>query len=537
VGADLTPSVRYFNFDYNDDILVDSLDSIVAGRYEVLVADDSYGDGYRLKYDDMYAYDNTMRFYVYLDLHNPWASSGAIGQVNLIVGSHMADSGLLYWHSKDSAEADWGWYEPYSKSVPNSILKTYNGTRALLNNTASDYATMFCDYYGDALAGLHPTANWSLYGIWGDNMGIPQTLSIKTCPGGRGTMYEGGLGIDALYGCESQSDWHNDYRDTVLVKYLGMLGDSLVTRSSLDLCINGQGWGGYTLGSSPYAYQPNYYDTTKIGDISREREFGGRSMNAGEFFYPGPTNAAAQIDSATVASQYGPFTMFAHNVQIAVFGTEQWFNPTRTSAQRVYGWTKAWYDDLCLYYIYRSQSTYLSFSEGPNAGVLNWITGATDNACVQAGEDDDSCYWIDALGVRLGRDDDASAWNIDTVRYYLGSVQCLQCMDTAGIGKDDVSQNFVVFLKRWAGDDSYDYMVLSRTAGNNQSTFTSSWSPTFDLPTGDWNKLTIAGNWGSVITQDSLRNGEGGIYRQASAEEAASKSNRSWLLRMRRSVF
>lgn len=544
VMADLTPSVRYFNFDYNGAVLVDSLDSIYAGRYEVLVADQG-GTSWGTKYTAIYAYDNTFQFYQYLDLHNAWGESGNIGQINERMAGGLADSTSMYWHSLDSCEYDTSgstsWMVPYSESEAGSRLIAYSGTRRLINLTAPNFATVFCDSYADSLKDVLIDAGWPVVtGIWGDNMTLPQTVGVSTCPSGRGRMWEDNLGDDEYFGCESWSDWHANYRDTQLVDALGVLGDSLWSRLSLQLCVNGNGWAGSDINpvqTNAYGFHKEFADTTKIGKVSREFEFGGRVYLAGEFFVPGPTNAASQIDSATVADPQCPPYFYKHQVEIALFGEEWWFNPRDLSASRHYGWNEAWIGALVQYYLVRSSATHLSFAVGPSYNELNWLTGAGDDACVAAGEDGDSCYWIDALGVRLGRDDDAAGWNTDTVRWYLGSVQCLQCMDTVGIGKDDVSQNFVIFLKRWVGDDGYSYVILHRTAGDNQATFTNSWSPTFDLPAGSWSKLTIVGAWGSAITQDSLRNGEGGIYRQETGGEDAGKANRERLLRMRRSVL
>ena len=61
-GTDLTPSVNYFNFDYGAIQTSDELDSIVAGRYEALVADLAYSGGYIDKYNDLIRYDPNMQF-------------------------------------------------------------------------------------------------------------------------------------------------------------------------------------------------------------------------------------------------------------------------------------------------------------------------------------------------------------------------------------------------------------------------------------------------------------------------------------------
>jgi hypothetical protein len=65
--------------------------------------------------------------------------------------------------------------------------------------------------------------------------------------------------------------------------------------------------------------------------------------------------------------------------------------------------------------------------------VINHLDGAGD--CGPAGYPGDSCYWIDALGVRLGRDGDAAAWDTDQVDWYAASVTCDICAITAGQGK------------------------------------------------------------------------------------------------------
>ena len=518
-AADLTPSVRYFSFDYNADTMSNTLDSIIAGRYDALVAGGGFdGSGYGNKYSDLAAHKADLWFFGYTDLHDAFYSNGGVNQVNQEIGPYMADSTTLYWHSMDSVEVSWGWVEPFASGEANSRLKSYGGGRALVNLTASDFALNYADHYWDTLQNL--TVGWTLRGPWGDNMSFAQGADVSTCPSGRGRLQEDNLGNDVLWGCiNSIYDWHENYLDTQLIDGIAAAGDSLESRLGLHLCVNAVSWGTYYQNTSVYEFQDEYYDTSRVGHVWRTFEWGSRSVHAGEFFFHGPTNAASQIDSTTVCTWYSPMSMYAAQVGLAIHNVGWWFNPRTALSNRHYGFSKTWYDDLCLYYIHRSQTTFLNFANEPcdGANEHNWYNGATAESCVHAGLEGDSCYWIGALGVRLGRDDDVTGWNTDTVRWYLGSVQCLPCMDTVGIGKDDVNQNFVIFLRRWSGDDSYNYMVLQRTAGDDQTTFTNSWSSTFSLPTGNWNKLTVAGSWGSAITQDSLRNGEGGIYRQVSS--------------------
>ena len=109
-GQDLTPSVNYFNFDYGAVATSDEVDSILAGRYEALVTDMSYGWGYVDKYNDLSSHDPDMEYYVYLDFANVDASAASLGTVSSVVGPLMQADGQdpesMYWHSRDYTPAD-----------------------------------------------------------------------------------------------------------------------------------------------------------------------------------------------------------------------------------------------------------------------------------------------------------------------------------------------------------------------------------------------------------------------------------------------
>ncbi len=528
-GTDLTPSVNYFNFDYGAVQTSDELDSIVAGRYEALVADLSYGGGYIDKYNDLIRYDPNLQIYVYLDFANSNASTAQLPHVNQVVGPLMEadghDSTHMYWHSRDYTPTGWGYLDAYATSEFGSRLRTYGGNRFLIRNTDESFRRHFIDAYADSIKNRYAaTRNYTITGLWFDNMGIPQTCDVSSSAPGR-YMYENLLGVNSQFGGESWSDWHGYYRDTVLLKYMRLLAESLLTRTGLKININATGWG-HGLGTDySYGYRPQYFDPALSGPVSREHEYVGTPYRGNISFHPGPTNGATSIDSATVAAHYYPGTMYKGMVACSGADVEHWFNPSHSSSP--YGFRKWRYDALALYYLWRSRTTYLSFANDPaNNGSLNWIDGATtDGRCDHAGTPGDSCYWLPALGERVGRNGMDYAWDQDTVRWYAASVTCNDCMITDGVGKDGVGQNWVVFMRRWNGDDGYRYMILRRPMTTNQGTFAGSNAPSFPLIDGPWQKMDLDGNWGSPISAESLRNGEGGIYRSVILGSCTSPPN------------
>ncbi|MDH3891781.1 MAG: hypothetical protein OEV49_11915 [candidate division Zixibacteria bacterium] len=519
VGQDLTPSVNYFNFDYGAVPTSDEIDSIVAGRYEALVTDMSYGWGYVDKYNDYVLYDPDLEFYVYLDFANVQTASAAMGRVNEVVGPLMQSEGQnpenMYWHSRDYTPTGWGAYDGYNSNIEGSRLRTYGGTRPLTNNTNASFRRHFVDAYVAGIKNKHAaTRNFDLTGLWFDNMGIPQDCGVSSHASGR-YMYENTLGVNAQFGGENWSSWHGAYRDTVLLKYMSLLADSMIARTGMKLNINSIGWG-HGMGTEyAYGYRPEYFDPSISGPVSREHEYAGTPYMGSVCFYPGPNNGATSIDSASAAADYYPGTMYKGMVACSEAEVEHWFNPSHGSDP--YGFTKWHYDGLALYYLWRSGTTYLSFANDPgNNGSLNWIDGGgSGGRCVHAGMPNDSCYWLDALGERVGRDGASKAWDQDTVRWYAASVTCDDCMIAEGAGKDNAGQNWVVFMRRWMGDDAFQYMVLSRPMSTWQTTFAGSNAPAIELIDGPWQKMDHDGNWGSPISTDAFRNGEGGIYRKA----------------------
>ncbi|MFH1688193.1 MAG: hypothetical protein ABIE70_11820 [bacterium] len=522
-AQDLTPSVNYFNFDYGSMAVNSTLDSIIAGRYEVLVADGSYGTAYVSKYNDLVAYDPNMEFYVYHNFNDPYYSSAGLPPVNEWVGARMAadgqDSTQMYWHSEDYTSTDFGHYEAYATSEFGSRLLTYNGTRALVNNTNLNFIHHFVDYAAE-ISGRHSGRNYNIAGLWFDNMSIPATVGVGTGTSGR-HIHEAKLGGPSVqYGAWTISDWQQAFRDTVLIKYMAVLGDSLQNRLGLKVCINALAWAYGDKDSYAAGYQPEYFIGELVKPVHREFEFGLSPHDHNEqLLYPGPTNSATSIDPAVVAADYSPVTIYQGQVDCSQQGVENWFNPGHGYLE--YSFRDYYYDCLAMYYLFRAKSTFISLANVPEyrLGVLNWLDGgASGGLCVHAGQTGDSCYWIDALGVRVGRDGWDDGWDNDVVDWYAASVDCPSCVITDGQGKDNDNQNWVVFRRRWSGDDGHDYMVLLRTPGQWQEQFAGSHSPAFALQDGPWEKMSHDGSWGSPITTETLENGRGGIYRAASGE-------------------
>jgi len=523
---DLTPSVNYFNFDYGSTAMSDELDSIIAGRYEVLVADLSYGWQYAEKYNDLYAHDQDMEFYVYLNFNDPYAASALLDPVNEFVGPLMEadghDSTAMYWHSYDYTTTDFGSYQPYSSSEFGSRLLTYSGTRALINNTDLNFIHHFTTY-ADSIRSKHTgTRNYEIAGLWFDNMSVPQTCGVTTSTSGR-HIYEAALGgPDAQYGGWTISAWQRAFRDTVLVKYMAILGDSLENRLGLKVCINALTWAYGDEDDYAAGLQWAYFDGSLVKPVHREYEFGVSPHDHNQqLLYPGPNNSATSINPAVDGASYNPVSIYAGQVDCSREGVENWFNPGHGFLE--YSFREYWYDCLVTYFLWRSATSFVSFANVPETrlGVLNWLDGgASDGKCVAAGMPGDSCYWIGALGVRIGRDGADPAWDNDVIDWYAASVECDECTITAGQGKDDVSQNWVVFRRTWNGDDGYRYMILMRPAGRWQTTFAGSHSPDIPLLDGPWQQLSPDGEWGSAVSSVSFQNGCGGIFR-ASADDCA----------------
>ena len=521
-GTDLTPSINYFNFDYGAVQTSDEVDSILAGRYEALVADMAYGGGYIDKYNDLIRFDPDLEIYVYLDFANVNSHTAGLPRVNQVVGPLMEadghDSTHMYWHARDYTPTDWegeGYLDAYATSEFGSRLRTYGGDRFLIRNTDESFRRNFINAYADSVKERYAaTQNYTITGLWLDNMGTPQTCDVSSSASGR-YMYENLLGVNAQFGGAYWSDWHAAYRDTVLLKYMSILAESLLTRTGLRININSTSWG-YGLGDDySYGYRSEYFDPSISGPVSREHEYTGTPYRGGIAFYPGPNNASTSIDSAAVAADYYPGTMYKGMVACSQADVEHWFNPSQGDTP--YGFTKWHYDGLALYYLWRSGTTYLSFANDPgDNGSLNWLDGgASGGRCVHAGLPGDSCYWLDALGERVGRDGASKAWDQDTVRWYAASVTCDDCMIAEGAGKDNAGQNWVLFMRRWTGDDTFQYMVLSRPMTSSPNVFVGSDAPAIELIDGPWQKMDHDGNWGSPISTDAFRNGEGAIYRKA----------------------
>ncbi len=519
-AEDLTPSVNYFNFDYGTVPMSSQVDSIIAGRYEVLVADGSYGSGYVSKYNELYALDPQLRFYVYHNFNDPYYSCAGLPPVNEWVGPRMEadgeDSTSMYWHSHDYTPTSFGAYSAYSTSEYDSRLLTYNGTRALINNTNLNFLHHFVDY-AEMIVNRHSGRMYSVSGLWFDNMSIPQTVGVSTSTPGR-HIHEPALGgPTAQYGAWTISEWQQAFKDTVLIKYTSILADSLKNRLGIDVCINALAWAYGDKDSYAAGYQPEYFDGSLVKPVHREFEFGLSPHDHNQqLLYPGPTNSVSSINTATVAADYSPVSIYQGLVDCSQEGVENWFNPGHGYLE--YPFRIYWYDCLALYYLTRARTTYISFANVPEnrLGVLNWLDGGgSDGMCVAAGTPGDSCYWIDALGVRVGRDGNDPAWDTDQVEWYVASVDCDDCVITEGQGKDSFGQNWVIFRRTWTGDDGYRYMVLLRPAGQQQNQWAGSHSPTFELLDGPWQKLSHNGAWGASQATESFENGRAGIYRSA----------------------
>lgn len=519
-AQDLTPSVNYFNFDYGTVPMSSSVDSIIAGRYEVLVADGSYGSGYVAKYNELRAWDPQMRFFVYHNFNDPYYSCAGLPPVNEWVGPRMEtdgeDSTDMYWHSLDYTPTSFGAYSAYTTSEFNSRLLTYNGTRALVNNTNLNFLHHFVDY-AELIVNRHNGRTYDITGLWFDNMSIPQTVGVSTSTSGR-HIYEPSLGgPTAQYGAWTISEWQQNFKDTVLIKYTAILADSLKNRLGVDVCINALAWAYGDKDSYAAGYQPEYFNGSLVKPVHREYEFGLSPHDHNEqLLYPGPSNSASSIDIAAVATDYSPVTIYEGLVDCSQEGVENWFNPGHGYLE--YSFQTYWYDCLALYYLTRARTTYISFANVPEdrLGVLNWLDGGgSDGKCVAAGQPGDSCYWIDALGVRIGRDGNDPAWDSDQVDWYAASVDCDDCVITEGQGKDTYGQNWIIFRRTWTGDDGYRYMILLRPAGEQQDEWAGSHSPTFELVDGPWQKLSASGSWGASQATESFENGRAGIYRSA----------------------
>ncbi len=528
-GADLTPSVNYFSFDYHGTAMSDQLDSIVAGRYEILVADGSYGSAYVNKYNDLHAWDPDMEYYVYHNFNNPQYGSASQGPLNDYAGPRMEadghDSTHMYWHSEDYTSTDWGHYEAYATSEVGSRLRTYNGTRPLVNNTDMSFIHHYIDY-AQGVRDHHSGRNYEIAGVWFDNMAVPQPLGVGNSSTGRHCHETSLGGPTAQYGNWTNSPWQTAYRDTVLLKYMSIIGDSLKNRLNLKVCINAMGWGYGLYTRHASGYNPEYFNPTLAKPVNREYEFGLSPHDHNQaLLWPGPTNSASSIVTSTVAAGYSPIVIYAGMVASSPHDMEHWFSPGQGYLE--YGFRDYWYDCLAMYYLIRGRTTYISFANKPEARleVLNQLDGAySDGRCVAAGNPGDSCYWIDALGERVGRDGNSSLWDTDVVNWYAASVDCPDCQITNGFGKDADSQNWVIFSRRWSGDDGYEYMTLLRPAGVDQESWAGSHSPIVTLTDGPWQKMDQSGSWSSNITTDRFENGRGGIYRRASGECAVPSS-------------
>ena len=537
-GADLTPSVNYFAYDYDAIPTSDEIDSIIAWRYEVLIADISFGTGYGTKYSELYAHDPSTQFYTYVDGMDGWSSTGALGPIIEAITPYLpgTDSTLAFYHSADTADYDTcggvATRVAYGTDEFHSRLLTYAGgcpePRSIPKWSAPGYPTAFANYYAAPLKAKHDTASWTLTGIWFDNRGIPQTGELLDCSE-LPLLYETNLGGDTVHwGCETQTDgnrtYHTNFLSVELVHYTKVMADTIAALTGLKTTVNAVGFSDEYESVYFHGRHAEYYVADSQG-VDRSQEWTGSTTRNG-VFSPGPTNAATSIDSATVCAVLSPIDIYTEVQVLDADGFGEWFNPNPLGYVYHYPFSDQHYYDLCLYYLWRGRYTHLSFQCDPSGTELNWISGgASGGRCVGVGETGDSCYWIDALGERVGRDGKDAGWSTDTVRFYAASVTCTDCINTTGLGVDDAAQNWVVFSRQWDGDDDRSYLVLCRPGAANQTTYgTGTYTPPIPLPVGNWEKLDNDGDWTGVVAKagvDSFFNGGGGIYREVTDDSCA----------------
>lgn len=524
--TDLTPSLNFYNYDYGSDATSATIDSICALRYDALIADASYGAAWATKYDDYFTYagDSLLLIFVYVDGCNIHGTTAGMTYLDEMA-SILTDSTAAMWHTDDSVYINESvWLVPYSESESGSRLLSYSGNRTLWNYMCDDMPEVFADVIADSLKGLHSGSSWSLDGIFFDNWGLGTPITSCGVEDTTGELHETGLGGASLHwGASGWGTWNKNYKDSVRIKYGSEFVDSLWTRETLLALVNASGWGCYSDPDvSCWSYHTKYYDTSlQSGRINRAQEWGGDPYRA-RHLCPGPTNGTGSIDSATVAECYDPPTLYAdEKTYSAKNNGGQWYNPADTSKH--YGFKQNAYDAMTCHYLTKADNTYFMWSCDPDNlddwhDEMNWIAGdSPDTDCPHAGNSGDSCYWIDAFGVRLGREDDAG-WESDTVAYYCSSVSCSICEITGAHGVDPSTQNWIVFRRSWNGDDGYRYMVLHRPCSDHQDDFSNVWSHDFALPTGTWAKLAIDGTWSGTITADSLQNGQGFVYRMETGD-------------------
>ena len=245
LDPDLTPSTNFVTFDYSAIIHDPIIDSIQSGRYDGLVGDIGLSLTYIPRYNIFWARDSTIKLLLYYDINNSHAASASMDSANIFCADSVSDIHAIYWHSNDSVfiwadPAVYGpdttlWIVPVSVDSNDSRLLTYAGTRYLNNNTDSTWRSCLCSYI-DSLFSPEwfpdSTINYSWWGIWGDNSGMPKTLDIfgSSCSDSAEKIAETDFIDSSSFGCERISSAQRTYRDTVFIKYMELFAEELFTR-------------------------------------------------------------------------------------------------------------------------------------------------------------------------------------------------------------------------------------------------------------------------------------------------------------------
>lgn len=536
IRIDSTPSVNAFNLAYNNNGVLDSADGVLLGmRFDAIVFEikwTAYASGAMVGYKVQNP-DNIML--EYNSFQDNFVSGPVIEdrfQHAALLAFLGADSNLAYYMFEDSTIVNRGSFASPNDTFPgvsnntsdSSLSRIPFGSTSNNNNRRLAWyepgivTDAYIDYYLNLLdnpvesvaydangdATVDDSIFWS--GIWHDNVGVGGQSGART---------DTSIGIDpnggkvaALnsfkFGGDMGADLYPYYFDSIQLPFLTEFMDSLKIFSFADGNIRylannfAEVRADITLNSGG-AFQ--FHDSMTVGSIGDfafwELDFKLTKNGPPNLLSDGLASSGTQWTSGE-GDTHSPIFYWERDSMVYANGGASWWWP-RFTDPRPYGVQNWHYSNLAVYYMLRSP--------------VDWIA-PNQNTTISAallGTVNDTLDWCPAYTFNFG--DTAEFTTVGSARRpfkMVGSVQCLDCIDTVGLGKDELGENWLLFAKDFPNGNK----VIIRPSHSGTSGFgtdSTNYTAVFQLG-GTFTKLLPNGTQTGNITEDSLRSGEGGIY-------------------------
>jgi len=329
-------------------------------------------------------------------------------------------------------------------------------------------------------------------GIFIDNSGLGDERagrSDSTLLGGRINELDsarcgGELGSNSAF---HQKMWAN------YTNYFKTQHDSLSAHNKYQVCNFAECWTVYP-STSGYTFYPAMIEKDTVDFAFWELD--PKMTKAGDMV------AGVPDGETEITTQYDEvYRLLQRNIYCSAYGGISIWSPRRTDT-KPYGLKKFFYDNMCAYYVIRNVDAYFNLHDSYNIPEI--------------GTSADSVTWIGAYGYDItGSVADSICFADGNIPYkWLASVICGGATEDE-IGKDACGQNWVIWRRDFPDSgNATQAMVIIRPRANTDlgdNMGDTTYTPSFDLG-GNYRKLDVDGNLGSVITKDSLRCGEGAIY-------------------------